>query len=467
MTCRSSSFFDDGWYTDDAFDCFNDARSVGVYNGVEVYECYTDSSLVITSPSSGQTFSSSPVHISAYLNGVPANFNKIKIYIDSSYPSGAITYGTSISYDWHISASDNGAHTITVVAYDTSDNEITRATRSISVNIASSEEPVLVGKTIVIDPGHGGNTGADGFGLWEDEVVLDVGKRLEKLFDDAGANVILTRKTSAAISWEDRITPALSSDVFVSIHCNAFNGDVYGTETYYYDDRDLSLRDPIGNDEPLVQATGKYWLAKMVQSQLLERLGTSNRGVKVHKDMSRNYLLRTIDSRDQEQLAILAELAFIDNPDDNQKLKDTSANGWRQKAAEGLYNGVLDYLKEFPTPPTPVPPPIPPPHEPFCGHSRNTACSTDNDCAPTGCSGQVCAGADESIITTCEARACFGAGAYGMACSCVDNQCQWNGGVGSSGVPDPVNVPELGWLGVILVVAGGLLVILWRRKSIK
>ena len=61
----------------------------------------------------------------------------------------------------------------------------------------------------------------------------------------------------------------------------------------------------------------------------------------------------------------------------------------------------------------------------FCGWSTYAECKTDNDCKVAGCSGQVCAGVNEDIVTTCEWKECFDAKKYGMFCGCINNQCQW------------------------------------------
>jgi eight-cysteine-cluster-containing protein len=61
----------------------------------------------------------------------------------------------------------------------------------------------------------------------------------------------------------------------------------------------------------------------------------------------------------------------------------------------------------------------------FCGWSTYAECKSDADCKAAGCSGQVCAGVGEEIITTCEWRECFDAAKYGMRCGCINNQCQW------------------------------------------
>ncbi|MEM4472801.1 MAG: eight-cysteine-cluster domain-containing protein [Archaeoglobaceae archaeon] len=61
----------------------------------------------------------------------------------------------------------------------------------------------------------------------------------------------------------------------------------------------------------------------------------------------------------------------------------------------------------------------------FCGVSTFTECRTDEDCRIGGCSGQVCMGVGDEIITSCEYRECYDHRKYGIICKCVNNMCQW------------------------------------------
>ncbi len=61
----------------------------------------------------------------------------------------------------------------------------------------------------------------------------------------------------------------------------------------------------------------------------------------------------------------------------------------------------------------------------FCGWSTYASCKTDADCTVGGCSGQVCMGKGEDVVTTCEWKECYDAKKYGMTCACVDGVCQW------------------------------------------
>ena len=89
---------------------------------------------------------------------------------------------------------------------------------------------------VVLDAGHGGkDPGNLGSGYKEKDIalniVLEIGKELEKNKD---IKVIYTRKTDKFLELHERakIANKADADLFVSIHCNAFNKPVNGTETF-------------------------------------------------------------------------------------------------------------------------------------------------------------------------------------------------------------------------------------------
>ena len=56
----------------------------------------------------------------------------------------------------------------------------------------------------------------------------------------------------------------------------------------------------------------------------------------------------------------------------------------------------------------------------------NYECSTDSECAPAGCSGQICASGEKAkeIITTCEYKEEYSCLKL-TSCGCVNNKCAW------------------------------------------
>ncbi len=200
---------------------------------------------------------------------------------------------------------------------------------STSVNTPSptppSQESPLASKTIVIDPGHGGkDSGAVGFGLYEKTAVLDTALKVRDLLKKTPFDVQLTRDKDVFIELSDRVAFAnkLNADIFVSIHANAATSSATGTETYYYSAAATNTR-----------TTESKKLASAIQARLVEAWNLRDRGVK-----NAGYIV----IKQTEMPAVLAELGFITNADDNAKLKSPE---WRQKAANAIYLGILDYYK--------------------------------------------------------------------------------------------------------------------------
>jgi N-acetylmuramoyl-L-alanine amidase len=94
-------------------------------------------------------------------------------------------------------------------------------------------------RTIVIDPGHGGDdTGAKGAkGTLEKNVTLSLARRLKVAIESRlGARVILTREDDRTVPLDDRASTANNNkaDLFVSLHANAsITPRTSGAEVYY------------------------------------------------------------------------------------------------------------------------------------------------------------------------------------------------------------------------------------------
>ncbi|MFA5840165.1 MAG: N-acetylmuramoyl-L-alanine amidase [Candidatus Margulisiibacteriota bacterium] len=106
----------------------------------------------------------------------------------------------------------------------------------------------LRGKTIILDPGHGGrDPGAIApCGLPEKNLTLITARKAAQLFSQAGAKVYLTRNDDRKNNLKDIVDFAngKKADIFISIHYNfSTNADISGTETYYYNpnSRELAL----------------------------------------------------------------------------------------------------------------------------------------------------------------------------------------------------------------------------------
>lgn len=193
---------------------------------------------------------------------------------------------------------------------------------------------VLAGRTIVIDPGHGGAfdgaLGADS--LREADVNLGVALYLWGLCADAGARAHLTRTADrdnlpagSSESRDDlavRVAKAneLEPDVFISIHHNAnfpVNRDVNKIEVYYRTD------DPGSSLE----------LAGDVQMHLARNLGIETSEVKPGS----YFVLRHSTAR----AAILGEASYLSHPAVEERLRLSE----KQKLeAEAYFLGLVEYF---------------------------------------------------------------------------------------------------------------------------
>jgi N-acetylmuramoyl-L-alanine amidase len=186
--------------------------------------------------------------------------------------------------------------------------------------LALAASPGSAQRLIMIDPGHGGSDpGAVGCGLREAPNALDVSKRLERLLEDAGLRVRLTRSNDSYVSLDGRTTMANSAgaDRFVSIHINAHTSSATGTETFMYTSGSANSRD----------------LRDRIQRQMIRAWMLTDRGGKT----AGFYVLRYTSMP-----ATLSELGFISRcSPDAELIGDPDA---RQEAAEAHYIAIMGHL---------------------------------------------------------------------------------------------------------------------------
>lgn len=213
----------------------------------------------------------------------------------------------------------------TIQTYDPSKEVLVNPFQGIPAN-------ALAGKTILIDPGHGGpDTGAIGPSrTYEKNNNLAIALALNDILKQAGAKTILTRDTdiSPAVNFPDNddlaarvnIANLTKADLFISIHNNAFlKPEVQGTETYYC------------GENPQKQES--QYLATCIQSAFIDTLGTSNRKVKE----ANFYVIRYTNMP-----AILLETAFISNPYEEARLQNPT---FQNNVAAAIFEGIYNYYK--------------------------------------------------------------------------------------------------------------------------
>lgn len=198
-----------------------------------------------------------------------------------------------------------------------------------SVSIASAEgqnqtEGKLAGRTVVVDPGHGGRDPGAIAGMlevYERDINLAAALALKNKLEAAGAHVIMTRTTNEeTVSLEKRaeISTLNNADFFISIHQNTFGLDpsVSGAITFYSKDDSQQA-------------------ALFVEEEVIASIGGKNERQRVEKQ---SYAVL----RNNVQPAVLVEGCFLSNPDE---LVNSLLTSYHEKLATGIYYGILKWFE--------------------------------------------------------------------------------------------------------------------------
>lgn len=184
-------------------------------------------------------------------------------------------------------------------------------------------------KIITIDPGHGGSdSGAVGpNGYTEKEGTFAISQKVASILNQSEAKVVMTRDSdvdvygpnaSARNELQARVDVGnnANSDIFVSIHCNAFvNPAANGTQTFYYGSSYQGQR-----------------LAQSIQEKMIEANGLRDRGIST----CNFYVVKH-----SYMPAVLIETAFITNYDEEALLSDDE---WQTTMAKAIAEGINEYF---------------------------------------------------------------------------------------------------------------------------
>ena len=185
----------------------------------------------------------------------------------------------------------------------------------------------LVGKTIVIDPGHGG---AEDLGVivpegqlrWtEADLAFDFATRLEGRLLAAGMRVHLTRGPSPIhpMTGQERaaLANSLGADLFISLHLDGQDSAAAdGVATYHY-----------GTGNGLTSTVGER-LANLVQREIVVRTGL--RDCRIHAKTWE--LLRLT-----RMPAVRVDLGYLSSPTDRARLIDPA---FREQVVEAVLAAV-------------------------------------------------------------------------------------------------------------------------------
>ncbi|NJP37432.1 SH3 domain-containing protein [Alkalicoccus luteus] len=180
----------------------------------------------------------------------------------------------------------------------------------------------LSGKTIFLDPGHGGrDPGAVVQGnIYEKTIALNLSQKVRQRLEAEGARVVMSRTGDSYLSGGQRVAAANQSgaDLFISIHANAFpNSSASGAEVLY------SSAGKHPNDSRM--------LALELQSSITDGTGLRNRGT-----VNRSLAVLT----GPNMPSVLIEPGFMTNSGDLSVLLNE-----QDKLASNIVNGLKRYYQ--------------------------------------------------------------------------------------------------------------------------
>lgn len=197
----------------------------------------------------------------------------------------------------------------------------------------------ITNKTIIIDAGHGlPDEGAVGFYATSEQAInLSITLKLQKLIEQSGAKVVLTRSDENGIYSTDskgirnqkisdiknrvKIGNESSADIFISLHLNKFppSGIYRGWQTFYQKDNEKS-----------------HALSESIQQNINKNIEFDNN--RIPHPISGVYIMDKV-----EIPTIIVECGFLSNQEETALLK---TDDYQNKLAWGIFVGIQNYFEQ-------------------------------------------------------------------------------------------------------------------------
>ena len=206
----------------------------------------------------------------------------------------------------------------------------------------SQPDSVFGGKTIVLDPGHGGTAEVDQYrvgptGEREEWINLRVALMLRDLLEEEGAEVLMTRRDDSDIGLQERAQLAVdhNADLFLSIHHNAIADTTVNFPVVYFHGNASENRAGVR-------------LGEILGRKINEALFDGRKPVLVASDHTIFTGAGTAVLRHSYGIpGVITEASFFANPGEEQRLKEEDYN---RKEAEALLEGIRKYFEAGPDP---------------------------------------------------------------------------------------------------------------------
>lgn len=183
---------------------------------------------------------------------------------------------------------------------------------------------------VVLDPGHGGHdSGANGpTGLHEKDVALRIARTAGYLLGEVGYAVGMTRDSDTFIELMDRARFANNrkADLFVSLHCNgALDPKAKGLEVW----TTPGQTDADHLAESILCFMSTIFPAAKIRADLTDGDRDKERSLSV--------------LRNTRMPAVLVEMGFITNPEEERKFRDPE---YCDEMASAICQGIEIYARD-------------------------------------------------------------------------------------------------------------------------
>ena len=202
---------------------------------------------------------------------------------------------------------------------------------SISKVYAQILDYTLLGKTIYIDPGHGGiDSGTTYKNIYEKDINLIMSKKIEKYLISKGATVYLTRVTDKDLSTTTvnrkrndltnraKLINNTNPDMYISIHLNYISNSKWQGLQIFYNNKNKENEN--------------------IANKLTEYLKEYTSNIREPKKENIYYMYKQI-----KVPGVLIELGFLSNPNDRYRL---TREEYQDKLAKNISNSIEKYFKE-------------------------------------------------------------------------------------------------------------------------
>ena len=187
----------------------------------------------------------------------------------------------------------------------------------------------LLGKTIYLDPGHGGrDSGATYKNIYEKDINLIMSKKIEKYLVAKGATVYLTRNTDIDLSTTNtnkkrsdlsnraKLINESNADIYISIHLNYIENSKWKGLQIFYNNK---------NEEN-----------KIIADSITSYLKENSSNIRESKKENIYYMYKQINIP-----GVLIELGFLSNPNDRYRLTNEE---YQDKLAISISNSIENYF---------------------------------------------------------------------------------------------------------------------------